>query len=68
MMLKVGFISVGFINGVISGKKYSRAINGHKVMAKSLERLLLDRYLETRCLKGLPGDLLQAIDCSNHII
>ena len=37
-------------------------------MAKSLERLLLDRYLETRCLKGLPGDLLQAINRINHII
>ena len=34
-------------------------------MAESLERLLLDRYLETRSLKGVPGDLLQAID---HII
>ena len=37
-------------------------------MAKSLEKLLLDRYLETRCLKDLPGHLLQAIDCTNHII
>ena len=37
-------------------------------MAKSLERLLLHRYLEIRCLKGLPGDLLQAIDRINHII
>ena len=37
-------------------------------MAKSLERLLLDRYLATRCLKGLLGDLLQAIDHVNHII
>ena len=34
-------------------------------MAESLERLLLDRYLETRPLKGLPDELLQAI---NHII
>ena len=37
-------------------------------MAKSLERLLLDRYLETRCLKGLPGDLLLAINRITHII
>ena len=36
-------------------------------MTKSLERLLLDRYLETRCLKSLPCDLLQAIDRTNHI-
>ena len=58
VLLEAGVISVGFINGVISGKNYSYAINCHKVMAKSLERLLLDRYLETRCLKGFPGDLL----------
>ena len=68
VLLEAGVISVGLINDVISGKNYSRAINCHKVMAKSLERLLLDRYLETRCLKGLPGDLLQAINRINHII
>ena len=65
VLLEAGVMSVGSVNGVMSGKNYSRAINCHKVMAKSLERLLLDRYLETRSLKGLPGDLLQAID---HII
>ena len=52
VLLEAEVISVGFMNGVISGKNYSCAINGHKVMAKSLERLLLDRYLETRCLKA----------------
>ena len=67
VLLEAGVISVGFINDVISGKNYSRAINCHKVMVKSPERLLLDSYLETRCLKGLPGDLLQAINCINHI-
>ena len=68
VLLEAGVISVGFINGVISGKNYSRAINCHKVMAKSLERLLLDRYLETRCLKGLLGDLPQAINRINYNI
>ena len=68
VQLGAGVTSVGFINGVISGKNYGRAINCHKIMAKSLERLLLDRYLETRCLKGLPCDLLQAIGRINHII
>ena len=68
MLLEAGVIFVGFMNGVISGKNYSRTTNCHEVMAKSLERLLLDRYLETGCLKGLPGDLLQAIDYNNHII
>ena len=52
-------MSVGSMNGVMSGKNYSCAINCHKVMAESL---LLDKYLETRSLKGLPGDLLQPID------
>ena len=65
VLLEAGIISVGFINCVISGKNYRRAINCHKVMPKSL---LLDRYLETRCLEGLPGDLLQAIDRINHVI
>ena len=65
VLLEAGDMSVGSMNGVMSCKKYSCAINCHKVMAESLERLLFDRYLETRSLKGLPGDLLQAID---HII
>ena len=66
--MEAGVIYVGFISGVIPGKNYSRAMNCHKVMAKSLERLLLDRHLDTRCLKGLPGDLLQAIDRIDNII
>ena len=68
VLLEAGIISVGFMNGVISRKNYSCTINCHKVMAKSLERLLLDRYLETKYLKGWPGYLLQAIDHINHII
>ena len=62
MLLEAGVILVGSMNSVMSGKNYSCAINCHKVVAESLESLLLDRYLETRSLKGLPGDLLQAID------
>ena len=65
VLIKVGVMSVGSMNGAMSGKNYSRAINCHKVLAESLERLLLERYFETRCLKSLPGDLLQTID---HII
>ena len=65
VLLEAGIMSVGSTNVVMSSKTYSRAINCHKVMAESLERLLLDRYLETRSSKGLPDDLLQAID---HII
>ena len=48
MLLEAGVMCVGFVNGVMFSKNYSHAINCHKVMAKSLERLFLDRYLETR--------------------
>ena len=41
VLMEAGVISVGFMNGVIFGKNYSRAINCDKVMPKSLERLLL---------------------------
>ena len=35
VLLEAVVISVGFVNGVISENNYSRAINGHKVMAKA---------------------------------
>ena len=57
VLWEAGIISVSFMNGVIFEKNYSRPINDHKVMAKSLERLLLDRYPETRCLRGIMGNL-----------
>ena len=66
VLLEAGIMSIGSMNGVMSGKTYCRAINCHKAMAESLERLLLDRYLETISLKGLPGDLLRAIDHINN--
>ena len=62
VLLEAGVTSASSMNGVMSSKYYSRAINCHKVVVKSLERLLLDRYLETKCLKSLPGDFLQEID------
>ena len=60
-----GVKSGGSMNSVMFGKNFGRAINCHKVMAKSLERLLFDRYLETTWSKSLPDNLLQAI---NHLI
>ena len=45
VLLEAGVMPVGSMNGVMSRKNYSCAINCLKVMAKSLERLLLDRYL-----------------------
>ena len=41
VLLESEVISVGFINGVISGKSYSRAINCHKVMLKAWEDCFL---------------------------
>ena len=52
MLLEAGIMFVGSMDGVMSSKNYSRAINCHKVMAESLERLLIDRYLETRSSKS----------------
>ena len=64
MLLEAGVMSVGSMNGAMPGKNYNRSINCHKVMAESMERLVLDKYLKTGWLKGQPRDLLQAI---NHI-
>ena len=69
VLLEAVVISVGFKNGVIFGKNYSHAINCHKVMAKSLRRLLLKNICYfLKIFKGLPSDLLQAVDHINHII
>ena len=38
VVLEAGVMSGSSINGVLSEKKYSRAINCHEVMVESLER------------------------------
>ena len=43
VLLEAEVMSVGSMNSVTSEKSYSRAINCHKVMTKSLERRFLDR-------------------------
>ena len=53
-------MSVGSMNSVMFGKNYNRAINCHKAMAENLEKLLFDKCVETTCLTGIPGGLLQA--------
>ena len=60
VLLKAGVMFVSTMNGVMSSNNYSHAINCHKALAGSLERLLLGRYLETS-LKDLPGDLLHTM-------
>ena len=55
ILLESGLMSSGSLQGVISGKNYSRAMFCHKAMAEGLERMLLRKFQE---LKG-EGGLLQ---------
>ena len=48
VLMESGLISGGSLAGVMSGKHYDRALNCHKVMMESLERLLLQAYLESQ--------------------
>ena len=43
ILLEAGLMSSGALSGVLSGTTYSRAINCHKIMMESLERLLLEQ-------------------------
>ena len=43
VLLEVGLISSGSINGVLSGKHYSRAMNCHRIMLESLEGMQLKK-------------------------
>jgi hypothetical protein len=45
--LESGLVGSGTIHGVLSGKNYSRAITYHKIVLESLERLLLQKFIET---------------------
>jgi len=46
VLIEAGLISTGSLMGVMSGKHYDRALSCHKVMRESLERLLLQVYLD----------------------
>ena len=48
VLLEAGLISSGSLQGVLSGKHYTRAMHCHKVMLESLERLLLEMFLSKR--------------------
>jgi len=41
ILLEAGLLTSGTINGVMSGKQYSRALICHKTLLEALERLLL---------------------------
>ena len=46
VLLEAGLIGSGSVHGVLSGKHYERAMHCHKILLKSLERILLDKFLE----------------------
>ena len=45
IFVEAGLITPGSLQGVISGKNYSRAMACHKTMLEALERLLLTEYV-----------------------
>lgn len=46
VLLEAGLIGSGSVNGVLNGKHYERAMHCHKILLESLERMLLDQFLE----------------------
>ena len=47
VLLESGLISSGSLQGVLSGKNYSRATRCHKVLVEALHRLLMNEFKET---------------------
>ena len=45
ILLESELMSCGSLVGVLTGKSYARAMNCHKVMLESLERLLFEKFL-----------------------
>ena len=48
VLMEAGLISSGSLNGVISGKNFSRASNCHKVMFESLSGLLFEAFMKVQ--------------------
>ena len=46
VLLEAELIGLGSVRGVLSGQHYERAMHCHKILLESLERILLDRFLE----------------------
>ncbi|XP_068203606.1 uncharacterized protein [Palaemon carinicauda] len=55
ILLEAGLMSSGSLQGVITGKNYSRAMHCHKALAEGLERMLLRKF------ESLNGGLQQRI-------
>lgn len=56
ILIEAGLMSAGSMDGVVSGKNYSRSINCHKVMAEAIERMLLLKYHDDTGSELLPND------------
>ena len=46
VLLEIGLTGSGSVHGVLRGKHYERVMHCHKILLESLERVLLDRFLE----------------------
>ena len=46
VLLEAGRIGSGSVHGLLSGKHYERAMHCQKILLESLERILLDKFLE----------------------
>ena len=60
VLLEAGLIGSGSVHRVLSGKHYERAMHCHKILLESLERILLDQFLEQQnedeIFAGLPEE------------
>ena len=46
VLLEAGLIGSGSVHWVLNEKHYERAMHCHKILLESLERILMDKYLE----------------------
>ena len=65
VLLEAGLIGLGSVHRVLSGKHYERAMHCHKILLESLERILLDQFLEQQnedeIFAGLPEETTDKI-------
>ncbi len=46
-MINSGLVSPGSVDGVLSGKKYNRALRAYKILMETLERLRFDAFMQS---------------------
>ena len=64
ILLEAGLISGGSLTGVMSGKRYERALHCHKTMLESLEKLLFARFSRDQPLPQLDQDSLAKLEAA----